>query len=229
MKDEPNTQAAAFDELVRTRRSVRGFLDQQIPNEVMQAIFETARWSPSGTNVQPWEVCVASGEVTQKLRTGFMERAKRREPIKTDHAPDGRLDDIWRERKRACARALYNAMGIQWEDKAGRAAAAFRNSEFFDAPHVVFLGMHEEFGTQTAADVGMFAQTLMLAMTAHGIASCAQGSMRNYPDFVRDTFGLDPKVKILFGISFGYEDESVAANQARTERAPLDEIVQFLG
>lgn len=225
-----STQAVeAFDTLVRTRRSVRGFLDKQVPSSVMRQIFETARWAPSGTNVQPWHVCVASGEVTEKLRAGFMSRATNKEPIKTDHPPDGRIDDIWRERKRGCARALYNAMGIEWEDKAGRARAAYRNSEFFDAPHVVFLSMHEDFGTQSAADVGMFAQTLMLAMTAHGVASCAQGSLRNYPDFVRSTFGLDPKIKILFGISFGYEDTSVPANNARTERAPLDEIVQFMG
>ena len=35
-------------------------------------------------------------------------------------------------------------------------------------------------------------------------------------------------MKILFGISFGYEDESVPANTARTERASLTETVQFL-
>lgn len=227
---EASPQAVqTFDELVRTRRSVRGFLDKQIPPSVMRAIFETARWAPSGTNVQPWHVCVASGEVTEKLRAGFKARAANKEPIKTDHAPDGRLDDIWRERKRGCARALYQAMDIEWEDKAGRAGAAFRNSEFFDAPHVVFLGMDGVFGAQSAADVGMYAQTLMLSMTTHGIANCAQGSLRNYPDFVRETFGLDERVKILFGISFGYEDPSVPANTARTERAPLDETVQFLG
>ena len=50
--------------------------------------------------------------------------------------------------------------------------------------------MHEIFGTQSASDVGMFAQTLMLAMQAHGIASCPQGTLRNYPDFVREVFGL---------------------------------------
>jgi nitroreductase len=46
---------------------------------------------------------------------------------------------------------------------------------------------------------------------------------------VRETFGLEPEVKVLFGISFGYEDPSIPANQARTERAPLAETVQFLG
>jgi nitroreductase len=120
-------------------------------------------------------------------------------------------------------------MGIEWEDRAGRGRAARRNYEFFDAPHAVFLGMHELFGPQSAADVGMYAQTLMLAMTAHGVASCAQGTLRNYADFVREVFGLEPEIKILFGISFGFEDPSVPANATRTERASLEETVQFLG
>ena len=74
----------------------------------------------------------------------------------------------------------------------------------------------------------MFTQTLLLAMTTHGVASCAQGTMRNYPDFVREVFGLPPEVKILYGVSFGYEDPEVPANATRTERAPLSETVQFM-
>ncbi|MEM9623331.1 MAG: nitroreductase family protein, partial [Pseudomonadota bacterium] len=176
-----------------------------------------------------WHVCVASGAVCERLRTELIRRATDNEPVITDHPGDGRLGEPWRERKRGCARALYGAMGIEWEDRAGRGQAAMRNYAMFDAPHVAFFCMHSLFGTQSAADVGMFAQTLMLAMTAHGVASCAQGTLRNYPDLVRETFNLDPEIKVLFGISFGYEDTRVAANQARTERAPLAETVQFLG
>ena len=120
-------------------------------------------------------------------------------------------------------------MSIDWEDRPGRARAARRNYEFFGAPHVAFFGMHEVFGTQSASDVGMFAQTLMLAMHAHGIASCPQGTLRDYPDLVRDAFSLEPEIKILFGMSFGYADTEMAVNTARTERAPLSETVQFLG
>ena len=220
---------AEFDALVRARRSVRGFLDKRIPDDVLQQIFETARWSPSGTNVQPWHVCVASGEVCQQIRAELLEKVANKIPPKTDHVGDQGLGDPWRERKRGCARALYGAMGIEWEDREGRGRAALRNYEMFDAPHVAFLGMHEGFGTQSASDVGMFAQTLMLAMTAHGVSSCAQGTLRNYPDLIRERFNLPNEIKILFGISFGYEDPGVPANTARTIRAPLEETVQFLG
>ena len=221
--------ARQFAALAKGRHSVRGFKPQQIPQNILQSVFEVARWSPSGTNVQPWQVYVASGDVCEHLRAGFIERFDAGIKPNTDHAPDGRTGAPWQDRKRACARALYDAMDIEWEDRAGRARAARRNYEFFDAPHAVFLGVHEIFGWQTACDVGMYAQTLMLAMSAYGISSCAQGTLRNYPDFVREVFGLEAEIKILFGISFGYADDDVPANRARTERAPLAETVTFLG
>lgn len=218
-----------FSSLVRERRSVRGFLDKRVPDDILDEVFEVARWSPSGTNVQPWHVCVASGDVCEHLRQGFLDRFDAGEKIVTDHIPDGRTGAPWQDRKRACARALYGAMDIEWEDKRGRAAAQRRNYEFFGAPHAAFFGIHEIFGAQSISDVGMFAQTLMLAMTTCGIASCSQGTLRNYPDFVREVFGLPPEIKILYGISFGYEDLSVPANAARTDRAPVSETVQFMG
>ena len=99
----------------------------------------------------------------------------------------------------------------------------------FDAPHVAFLCMDEVFGGQSAADVGMYAQTLMLSMTAHGLASCAQGTMAHYPDLVRETFDIPSEIKVLFGISFGFEDKSIPVNNARTGRAALSDSVTFLG
>jgi len=51
--------------------------------------------------------------------------------------------------------------------------------------------------------------------------------MRNYPDLIREAFGVEDGTKILFGISFGYEDPAVPANATRTTRVPLAESVAF--
>jgi hypothetical protein len=217
----------SLEHAIRSRRSVRGFLQKPVPADVLRRVFELAQWSPSGTNQQPWQVYVAAGPTRDTLRSAFMERVKAGKASAADHPDKGRIGDPWRERKRACARVLYKAMGIAWEDKSGRARAGFRNFEMFDAPYMVFLGMNDQFGKQSAADIGMYAQTLMLAMTANGLASCAQGTMAHYPDLVRDTFDIGPEVKILFGISFGYEDKDVPANDARTTRASIEESVVF--
>jgi len=220
----------SLENAVRSRRSVRGFLATPVSEATLNKVFNLARWSPSGTNIQPWQVCVASGATRDVLRREFMQRVRDGIASNPDHVDiKGRLGDPWRTRRRDCAKALYAAMDIEWEDKQGRNDASFRNFELFDAPHVAFICMNEHFGVQSAADVGMYAQTLMLSMTNYGLASCAQGTMRNFPDLVRETFGLQPEVKVMFGISFGYEDTSVPANQARTIRAELCENVMFRG
>ena len=36
----------SFEEAVRSRRSVRGFLDRPVPQDVMEKVFDIARWSP---------------------------------------------------------------------------------------------------------------------------------------------------------------------------------------
>ena len=217
----------SLEDAIRERRSVRGFLPDPVPQELMDKVFELAQWAPSGTNIQPWQVYVASGALRDSMRDELIRRAEARQQAKPDHMDKGKLGEPWRERRRDCAKALYSAMDIDWGDKEGRGRAAFRNFELFDAPHVAFLCMDEVFGKNSAADVGMYAQTLMLSLTAHGLASCAQGTMGHYPDLIRETFYLDPSVKILFGISFGYEDTTVPANNARTTRASLSESVVF--
>ena len=99
--------------------------------------------------------------------------------------------------------------------------------EMFDAPHVVFIGMDKEFGASVAIDVGMYIQNLMLTMTAHGVACCPQGTMRYYPDLVREAFDIDNSINILLGITFGYEDTAVAANKTVIDRDPVDAFVKF--
>ena len=87
--------------------------------------------------------------------------------------------------------------------------------------------MDSAFGTTVAVDVGMWAQTLMLTMVSFGLHSCPMGTMRNYPDLVREAFNIEDETKILFGISFGYEDKSMAANKTRTVRESIAANIEF--
>ena len=42
-----------LDQLVRTRRSVRKFTSQPVPDPLLAQLVDTARWAPSGYNLQP--------------------------------------------------------------------------------------------------------------------------------------------------------------------------------
>lgn len=214
---------------VKDRHSVRGFLATPVPKATLEAIFELAQSAPSNCNTQPWHAYVASGEARDRLRQQFLERVQAQVPGNPDFSYVSRFDGKYRKRQVDCAVALYNEMGIARDDKAGRAHAVQRNFEFFDAPHIVFLGMDKNFGPTIALDVGIYAQTLMLVMEAYGVSSCAMGSMRAYPDLVRDEFGIDDNIGILLGICFGYKDSAVPANRTRTDREPLENSVLFRG
>ncbi|MBK1875070.1 nitroreductase [Marinobacter sp. 1-3A] len=212
---------------VNGRHSVRGFRPQPVPQETLEAIFKLAQSAPSNCNTQPWHAYVASGQSRDRLRQQFLDRMSSQTPGNPDFSYVSRFEGKYRKRQVDCAVALYNEMGIARDDKEGRAHAVQRNFEFFDAPHIVFLGMDKSFGPTIALDVGIYAQTLMLAMEAYGVSSCAMGSMRAYPDLVRDEFGIDDDIGILLGISFGYEDPDVPANRTRTDREPLENSVVF--
>lgn len=53
---------------ITSRRQVRSFTDQSIPDAVLRRILDGARLSPSGSNRQPWDfVVVSDGEQKKRL------------------------------------------------------------------------------------------------------------------------------------------------------------------
>lgn len=209
------------------RRSVRGYLDKEVPQETLNRIFEIAQKAPSNCNVQPWKVYVASGELKNRLSAQMVEKTSSGTKPNPDYSYRGDFENEYRKRQVECAVALYSQMGIGRGDKEGRMRAVLRNFEYFDAPYLAFVGMHRDFGTTVALDVGMWAQSLMLTMVAFGLHSCPMGTMRNYPDLVREEFEIKDDTRILFGIAFGYEDVSVGANKTVTSREDISENIFF--
>ena len=47
-----------FYEVVRTRRSVRGYVDRDVPPDVFARVLDAARLAPSANNKQPWHLVV---------------------------------------------------------------------------------------------------------------------------------------------------------------------------
>lgn len=214
-------------EAITRRRSVRGYLPNELPEPLLHAIFEQAQAAPSNCNIQPWITHVVSYTSLQTLGQTMVTAANAGIAPDPDFTADRRFTGLYRERQIDAAVQLYGAMGIERNDRPRRDWAYRRNLEFFGAPHATFIFMHGEFEEREAVDLGIYAQTLMLTMTAHGIASCAQGALSLYPTIIREHLGLPQSNRLIFGISFGYEDPNSPANSARVGRAPLTETVVF--
>lgn len=216
-----------FADVAARRRSVRAFRPDAVPREILNRVFEVAQTAPSNCNTQPWQVHVVSGHSCEILRERIGEAARTGKVPTWDFPYGFNYQGVYRDRQYAAARVLYEALGISREDKAGRSVAFNRNYEFFGAPHVAFLFLPAPFGLREAADLGMYAQSLMLSLTAAGIGSCPQTALSFYPDIVREYLAIPDEQKLLFGISFGYADENHASVAARTDRAALADIVTF--
>ena len=219
-------QVQIFGEVVRQRRSLRAFKAEPVPIATLQQIFEVAQRAPSNCNTQPWITHVASGASLQNLRQEMPKRFMAGE-MSLDFPYDGVYEGVYKERQYGSAQALYDAVGIERKDKVRRQEQFMRNFAFFDAPHVAFLFLPEPFGLREAADLGMYAQTLMLGMVAHGLGSCPQTALSFEADLIRKTLGVDASNKLLFGISFGVPVSDAAVNRCATDRAELADCVHF--
>ena len=214
---------------IAQRHSVRAFKPDPIPSEVIEEALQAANQAPSNCNVQPWRILVASGAARDRIRNQLVALASSGVKPNPDFGGGNYADiPLYRRRQVDCAVTMYNRMDITRDDTEGRIRAALRNFELFDAPHVAFFCMHRQFGTIVAVDMGMAAQNFMLTLTSRGVGTCAQGSMRQYPDLIRREFNEPEEMGVLFGMSFGYEDTGAAVNATDPGRAPIEDNSRLL-
>ncbi len=57
-----------FYEVLRTRRSVRSYRPDPIPEDVLKRVLDAARMAPSGLNIQPWKfIVIRNKEIKEKV------------------------------------------------------------------------------------------------------------------------------------------------------------------
>ncbi|PKB80735.1 MAG: hypothetical protein BZY88_08180 [SAR202 cluster bacterium Io17-Chloro-G9] len=56
---------------VRSRRTVRNFKPDPVPNRIVNRILRAGRWAPSSSNVQPWHFIVIKDPATIKTMGGI--------------------------------------------------------------------------------------------------------------------------------------------------------------
>jgi len=218
----------SVENALQRRISTRGFLPRAVPRETLEKILSQALQAPSNCNVQPWNVYVVSGAARDTLCKEMVEEVSSGKAPYPDFFWEMGYKDELRERQKGSAFALYDAMGIERQDRDRRMEAMIRNWNFFGAPHAMFFVMEKYLQYMGAVDLGIFAQTVALLMTENGINTCFQGALNHYPGPVRKICNLPDSQGVLFGMSFGYLDEAESANKTRTERATLDKVIKFI-
>lgn len=215
-------------EVVATRRAVRAFCAKPVPYDIVHSVLDEARQAPSGCNYQPWEAVVVTGEPLRKLHVS-LATADRQDPIEyVIHPPDlpihykGRLEDAMRP--------VYQAAGIDRSDLVARKAFQERNRFGFGAPALLLCFVPRYMGPPQWGDVGMWLQTVMLLLRAHGLDSCAQGYVSYFARLIKEHVGISDETHVLYcGLAIGYRDEMALINNVPIKRIELQQQVRFLG
>ncbi len=211
-----------LEQVIRERHSTRLFLPQPVPRELLDEALTLAVCAPSNSNIQPWHLVFASGPPRDRLVHALLEEAKRRPP----NIPP--LPASFQHYRRELGVQVYGSMGIAREDKASHDAAVLRNWEFFRALLGAIICMHRDLGLADALSVGMFVQTLLLALTARGLGTCVEVSIAGYPEIVRAELAIPPELSILCGLAVGYPDPDFPANRLHIGREAIGKNVVFL-
>lgn len=215
-----------LSDLLHARHSCRGFRPDPVPREVTERITAAAGRVPSWCNAQPWQVIVTAPPQTARLSAALLHAVETDAP-----APDldwpKRYTGVYQDRRRTCGFQLYEAVGIARDDRAARHAQMLENYRFFGAPHVAIVTSDADLGPYGAMDTGGFVATFTLAAQALGVASIPQAAIAAYAPTLRRTLDIPDDRLILCAISFGYADPDHPANTFRTDRASLDQVIDW--
>lgn len=220
------------DDNISSRRSIRAFLPKEVSKELILEIMNVAARAPSGTNTQPWQVHVLTGDKKKALSDEIVQTFLDPEAAKQHTEEYNYYPAQWVEpyigRRRKVGFDLYGLLGIGKEDKAKMQQQHARNYQFFDAPVGIFFTIDRVMQQGSWFDYGMFVQNVMLAAKARGLDTCPQAAFTQFHKIIGRHLGLAENQQLICGMSLGYADLSKPENQLVTVREPAETFTRFL-
>lgn len=220
-----------FDEVVRSRRSIRGFQKKPVPKALVREILELAMRAPTSLNSQPWNFYVVTGEVLDRIRKGNVERNVAGVPDSREFRMGPAYQGVHRDRQVEIAKQLFAAMGIAREDKDARMDWVLRGFRQFDAPVSIVVTYDKALhgGDIPPFDCGGVVNCLVNAAWNRGLGCVinSQGIMQS--PVVRAEAGIPDDQVIQTCVAMGWPDESFPANAVVSLRKSVDEAATFIG
>ena len=193
-------------QLMKTRRSIRQYTDQPVPEATVRRLLEAAIWSPSAHNRQPWRfVVIRSDEEKRRLAEAMAAQ------LRVDLQADGTGEDIIaadteRSQRRLTGASVLILVCLSMVD--------------MDTYPDVRRQEHEH--TMAAQSTAMAAQNLLLMAQAEGVGACWMCGPLFCQDVVRQTLNLPADYEPQGVIGLGYP-----AQTRQKTRHPLGSRVIF--
>jgi nitroreductase len=220
-----------LDQAMQGRRSIRGFKKDAVPRELLEEIITLANRAPSSMNTQPWHFHVLTGAPLEEVRKGNSTRMLEGVPPVREISAHAAYEGAHRERQIEIAVQLFEAMGIERDDKARRQDWVMRGFRQFDAPVSVVVCLDRSLVDDTIGhfDVGAATYGLVLAAWAHGVGAVINGQGIMQSPVVREHAQIPEDQVIMTCVALGWPDEEFEANSVVSRRRPTENAARFIG
>ncbi len=179
------------------------YLPDLVSAAALEAMLADARFAPTITAAVPWEVHIVSGKTRKRLVQALKAAAGTGEIT-----PDFETDEtaIWPTAQTDFALPHY--------------------LDFFGAPHIALLFMRPVAESlSVAADAGLYCGALLEALPRHGLVGVLQTKIALYAGTVREVLDMDPSLKMLSCIAFGFPDPQYPDGPAKEASGNKAELV----
>ncbi|MDX1686726.1 MAG: nitroreductase family protein [Candidatus Promineifilaceae bacterium] len=207
MHPSPTTDATAFLECLRSRRSIRRYRPEPVPRRLLEEVLTAAIWAPSAHNRQPWRFAVLR-EAADKERLARAMGDRLRADLEADGVPEAVIEkDVSRSYARITGAPALVLVCLTMADMDSYPDEKRQRNEWIMA----------------AQSTAMAGQNLLLAAHAVGLAACWMCAPLFCPETVKETLGLPDDWQPQGLVTLGY-----AAESREKARRPLAESVLFL-
>lgn len=175
-----------------SRRSIRRYLPDPIPSEMVQQLLTAASWAPSAHNRQPWRFAVIQTDAVKQQLAAAMGQ-KLRHDLAKDNMPEA---FIQKETSRSYGRITNAPLIII-------ACTSMTDMDTYPDP----TRQHNEWimATQSTA---LAVQNLLLAAHAFGLGACWMCAPLFCQQTVQHTLSLAPDWEPQALVTIGYPAES---------------------
>ncbi|WP_427450023.1 nitroreductase [Litorimonas sp. WD9-15] len=222
------SKSETVSDALKTRITVRQFVDKPVAGDLLKDILTKAQRSPSGGNLQPWNVHVMTGDVLTNFKKDAVEitlAGKTEEP--THPAYPQPLWEPMRSWRYKLGEDMYALLGIPRENKMGRLVWFAQNAKFFEAPVGIIVTGDKRLGAPQHMDIGIYIQSLMLLAREAGLHTAPQGWWRNWTSVCHKYLDIPEEQEVMVGMAMGYGDPEANVNNLYADRADMEELVKF--
>ena len=184
----PEIDVEEFRKVVTTRRSIRRFTEEKIPEDVVQDCLDMALLAPNSSNLQPWDFYrVVSPGVRKKLVAACLNQNAARTAAELiivcgrtgtwkqhceevlAHWPEETIPRIVENYYRKAAHLHYGKLPL---DPFGKLKKLLRDVAGIAKPSPRWPNSQADMRLWACKSTALAAENLMLALRAHGYDSC---------------------------------------------------------